>query len=171
VRTRLTLDRVQSILKYDPMTGIFHWLQSNNGRVGQQAGHLDTKGHRQIEILSVPYSAHRLAWFYMTGQWPKHQIDHINGINDDNRFINLREATNVQNCWNGKIRSHSKSGFKGVHRDGNKWTVRLRLAGELKYYGCFNNLSDAIACSNFNIAYEHGPFARLNKMRAEWSHD
>jgi len=41
-------------------------------------------------------------------------IDHINGERLDNRKENLRVCTRSQNSQNKKLRSDSKSGFKGV---------------------------------------------------------
>lgn len=62
------------------------------------------------------YKAHRLAWLYITGQWPIDQIDHINGIRSDNRFCNLREIDLTGNSHQrNKPPKNNKSGFIGVY--------------------------------------------------------
>lgn len=48
------------------------------------------------------------------GDWPKDQLDHINGVRDDNRIENLREVTSQQNNFNRKPNSNSTSNYKGV---------------------------------------------------------
>ena len=51
-------------------------------------------------IFNRLYHVHRVIWFYMTGNFPKDQIDHINHIRNDNRWINLREASIQENDKN-----------------------------------------------------------------------
>src|SRR5215813_12463625 len=68
-------------LSYDPMTGIFRWLKSNGGRarVGAAAGCQMTIGYVCIRVCKILLYAHRLAWWFHYGQFPKNQVDHING--------------------------------------------------------------------------------------------
>jgi hypothetical protein len=61
----------------------------------------------------------------MTGNWPDKELDHINGHRHDNRWSNLRESTDRQNAANRKRQRNNTSGFKGVHRDGNRWRARI----------------------------------------------
>ena len=42
------------------------------------------------------------------------QVDHINGDPLDNRKENLRICMHSENCRNRKVRSDSRSGYKGV---------------------------------------------------------
>lgn len=51
-------------------------------------------------IHGYHYKASRLAWLYMTGEWPKYEMDHINHVKDDNRWVNLRDVTPAENCAN-----------------------------------------------------------------------
>lgn len=132
-----TLAYVKEVLSYDPETGFFRWRKSmrkNQILAGSVAGHVSAKlGYVLINFNGNPVYAHRLAWLYKTGAWPKNTIDHINGVRSDNRFCNLREATRMQN--NNAFRRKSKantSGYTGVyyHKQRNKWCARIMVFGK-----------------------------------------
>lgn len=90
----LTSEVLREKLLYDPITGTFTHLRNHaKVKAGQQAGSLDDRGYRQIVISGKFYYAHRLAWFYMTGEWPVSEVDHKNLEKDDNVWTNLRAAT------------------------------------------------------------------------------
>lgn len=104
----LTADRLRDVLRYDPATGIFVWvvLLSNKGPIGAAAGSTDKHGYINIGIDNKEYKAHRLAWLYVTSEWPKTGIDHRNGVPSDNRFIN--SCLRVSNIISGGTK-HQKS--------------------------------------------------------------
>jgi hypothetical protein len=82
---------------------------SSNARAGDVAGGANNGDrYRRIRVDNQLYQAHRLAWLYMTGEWPSNGIDHINGHRADNRWANLREATQSQNMANGR-RLHQRT--------------------------------------------------------------
>lgn len=149
VVSELTQSRLQSLLHYDPCTGVFTWLvqKSSRRKVGDEAGGICGNGYRQIGLDGKLYLTHRLAWLWMIGEWPKDQIDHINGVRDDNRWSNLREATNAENCQNLKINSNNKSGYMGVswHAKKGKWKAQISSTGCNKYLGQFTSPEDAHA--------------------------
>lgn len=115
----LTQEKLKEILHYNPETGEFV-KRIDRTRVE----HKVAKGYLGVSVLKTQYRAHRLAWFYMTGEWPPEQIDHINGVRDDNRWENLRLATKSQNSMNTPLSSTNTSGVKGVG-----WNVRRQLWG------------------------------------------
>lgn len=131
---------VRKFLLYDPETGIFTWkARGDGGRntkswntryAGRSADKPRLKdGYRQILIMSKNYLAHRVAWAYLNGAWPVDLIDHINGVRDDNRGSNLREASDRLNNENiRKKRKDNKSGYLGVHfdRKANKFMAQVR---------------------------------------------
>lgn len=128
----LTADSLREIIHYDPETGEFRWIKPGQGReVGVGWIGASNKGNRykrkMICINYKSYMAHRLAWLYVTGEWPKMDIDHINRNALDNRWVNLREATRKENSNNCSLRSDNKSGMAGVYwvKTMKKWRVEI----------------------------------------------
>jgi hypothetical protein len=159
----LTADRLRELLSYDPDTGVFRWNRTRGGmRYGEVAGWHGGPGYIQICIDVRPYYGHRLAWLYMTGAFPKEQIDHINRIRDDNRWCNLREATAAQNQGNSIMQSDNKSGYKGVSWNARKkiWCASISISGRTKHLGQFDSI-DAARTAYANAAISaFGEFAR-----------
>jgi hypothetical protein len=156
-------DEVRKLLNYNSDTGIFTWKTDvSNKKKGSVAGTLHHHGYIQIAINKKFYPAHRLAWVYVYGEMPKKYIDHINGIRDDNRIANLREATHFQNLQNMKISCRNKSGHKGVewHKAVGKWRVRCQANGKRIELGHFDNLELAALVSIEARAKYHKEFAR-----------
>ena len=148
-RPELTAEYLRSILHYDPETGIFTWKvrTSNRVKVGDVAGSPDDLGYLLISIQNRNYKAHRLAWLYVYGEWPKDQIDHINRDRADNRIENLREVTNKQNQQNTSKSSRNTSGHTGVrwHKQNSRWQARIMHNQKEIYLGCFTDIEDAVA--------------------------
>jgi hypothetical protein len=161
--TKLNAGRLREVLSYDPETGAFTWLVSTarHRRIGDVAGCVKD-GYRQIGIDGRRYRAHRLAWLWMTGEWPSAEIDHINGDPADNRIANLRPATSSQNKANARLRSDNSSKLKGVSydRQRQKWLARIVLAGRARNLGRFTDPAAAHAAYAEAAAKHFGEFAR-----------
>ena len=142
----LTQERLKELLDYDPETGVFVWkVNKNRARAGATAGTKNNRLYTVIRIDRKDYTAHRLAWFYMYGTWPKDQLDHINRVRNDNRIGNLREATMQQNQWNPSKRKDNSSGYTGVgwHKKTEKWMAYIVINMKQKYLGLFNTPEEA----------------------------
>lgn len=143
----LTHMRLKELLDYDPETGMFTWKISNRNspiKIGSEAGTLDSGGYCQIKIDGTHYKAHRLAWLYVHNNWPKYQIDHINGIRADNRLANLRAATSSENSQNQRCANKdSKTGLLGIYPHGKKYVAQIRLNGKTHRLGIFQTPEEA----------------------------
>lgn len=133
---------LKDVLKYEPDTGHFYWLKdSQRVRAGQKAGTLSL-GYIRIYVASGRHLAHRLAWLYMLGEWPPDQIDHINGNRSDNRWRNLRPASNSQNNVNRRKPSIiPSSGYRGVAYDKRRghWYAQIKVNRKHIYLGRFED--------------------------------
>jgi hypothetical protein len=158
----LTIEHLRALLAYDPATGLFTWLvaQSRRNHVGDVAGAMRL-GYRAIQIDGRHYCAHRLAWFYVHGRWPVYEIDHVNGVKADNRLLNLREATSLENKRNRKRCRRNTSGFKGVSAIGRKWRAKIRTDEGRIYLGRFDTPEEAYAARCAAAQQYHGEFARF----------
>jgi hypothetical protein len=142
--SNITQEDLKSLLDYNTNTGEFNWINSSCGITkGQRAGWLENNGYWRIEIKDKKYSAHRLAWLYVTGKWPTKQIDHINGIKHDNRWCNLRECTGSQNRINYGPNKNNKLGIKGVYQQKNKFLAHIMVQGEYYHLGTYETEEEA----------------------------
>ena len=142
----LTYERLREVLHYDPETGVFTRLvrTSNRIKVGDVAGCSAGDGYVQIRVDGVRYLAHRLAFLWMTGEWPRDMIDHINGVRDDNRFANLRPATRAENMQNQRrAMSNSQTGLLGVTRVGKRFMATIQVDGRKIHIGTFDTPEQA----------------------------
>jgi hypothetical protein len=155
----------QAILKenlhYDPETGVFTWLkQSGRTFIGKKAGTKNGSGYLLITINRKQYRAHRLAWLYIKGSFPPIYIDHKDGIKTNNKFDNLREATESQNCMNKKMQSNNTSGFIGVHKNKEgKWTASAKKGERKVNLGRFDFAEDASNAYQHFIKNNRGEFS------------
>lgn len=145
-KSTLTQQRLKDLIDYDPDTGVCHWRLSNSNRcvTGKVAGGISTKGYRALTIDRVRYREHVLIWFYITGVWPKEQIDHKNEVRDDNKLGNLRKATrfmNAQNIRNPTARN--KCGYLGVSQHRGRFYASIRIMGKQTHIGSFDNPESA----------------------------
>jgi len=162
-RKPLTIERLRSLLSYDPATGCFKWLV-NKGRIkaGQIAGYLRPDGYIVIGIDQETYLAHLLAWFYVHGWWPTEELDHRDTDRSNNIFTNLREATSGQNSANARRHKDNSSGFKGVtfHTMAKRWKAQLFRNGRHIYLGYFDTREEAHAAYVEAAQKVSGEYAR-----------
>jgi hypothetical protein len=164
-------DWIKDNLRYDPETGHFWWIKENYAReLDKPAGTLNNQGYtmlvRCVGRKHFYYSAHRAAWFYMYGYWPENHIDHINGNRNDNRIINLREATQSENARNReKQKSITSSKYKGVVSCGNKmWCAQIKRDSKNRYLGCYELEEEAALAYNIAALESFGDYAKINTL-------
>ena len=138
-------------LSYNPETGLVSWKSGPASyRAGSIAGNLRPDGYIDIRVDGRLIRAHRIAWFLHHGRWPIHQIDHMNGIRNDNRIENLRECTPRQNSQNSIKRTRSNgasytSSLVGVSWSNrrNRWIAQMRINGPNTYLGSYKSEQEA----------------------------
>ena len=139
----ITQARLQQLLDYNPLTGIFVWKVTRGKiRAGSIAGTFNM-GYMQIRIDYKIHKAHRLAWLYTTGETPVGEIDHINGDKIDNRIVNLRVVTSRQN--NSNRRCHREGHLVGtsLRKDLDRWVAHISINGRLKHIGFYDTQLEA----------------------------
>ena len=158
----LTAERLREVLRYDPDTGVFTW-RATAGRKNLVAGTIRKQdGHRKIGLLRGQYLAHRLAWLYMTGEWPAGEVDHRDCNPDNNAWINLRLADKHQNGCNRGPKRNNSTGLKGVvfHKKIGRYAGRIQVKGKQYHLGCFATAEEAHAAYCDAAVKYHGEFAR-----------
>tara|TARA_R110000765_G_scaffold420917_1_gene526341 strand:- start:671 stop:1096 length:426 start_codon:yes stop_codon:yes gene_type:complete len=127
------------------------------------AGKRRTDGYRDIRVDGVSYKSHRIAWLLVYEAFPPNDIDHINGIRDDNRLVNLRAATSLENHRNMRLHPSNKSGFCGVcwSKTIQRWCADISVYGKNIRLGAFTDKADAIAArqaanTKYNFHPNHG---------------
>ena len=159
----LTQQRLKEVLNYDAESGVFTWAVTRTKAVkGRVAGNVDSHGYWIIGIDGVRHSAHRLAWLYVHGFYPK-EVDHQNHMRADNRLVNLRATDRIGNGKNISKPIDNTSGVVGVSwtkrlgKRNDKWEVRA--CG--KFLGYFDDFFEAVckrksAELQFNFHPNHG---------------
>lgn len=160
----MTLELTQNYLRecfdYEPETGLGTWRIRplnhfptargwrifNRRYAGEIVGNFCNDGYINIQIDGINYRFHRLAFVWMTGEQPN-EIDHINGVRDDNRWCNLRNGNRFGNQKNVKRRIDNTSGQTGVswHAKVNKWEVSIYVNKKSIYLGVYSDYAEAIA--------------------------
>ena len=146
--TNLSQGRLKELLNYCPKTGIFTWVLDRGPKIrsGDIAGKRGKKWYCSIGIDYKRYQAHRLAFLYMTGEFPSGPIDHIDHDFRNNRWENLRVASQQENTKNQTKRKQNTSGTTGVSFDKlrNKWVAKIGVNLKTIYIGSHANIEEAI---------------------------
>lgn len=176
------IERLRRLLTCDPNTGQLFWrerpawmFRDTEGRTktsacrmwnGRYAGKeaftaVNAAGYRVGGLDGRNWLAHRIIWAMSVGSDPEIEIDHINGVPDDNRVENLRLARRVDNARNVRVGARNTSGFKGVswNRSCMKWSAHIRAGGKSKYLGLFESAEDAHAAYVLAASRFYGEFA------------
>lgn len=132
-KPNLTIERLRELLHYCPETGIFTAIAKNRCGRKSAAGNVgwcDGKYWR-LCIDGKKHWAHRIAFLYMTGDFPLGDVDHINGCGTNNKWVNLRDvptATNVQNVK--RASKNSSTGVLGIENTkSGKFQARIMTNG------------------------------------------
>lgn len=152
-------EHLKECFEYDQFTGALVWkerppkhfdsietMNKWNGRFpGKHAGRIHPEGYRRIMVDSQIFRAHRIIWKLVTGNDPAMGIDHRNENKSDNRWENLREASETQNKCNKGAQRDNSTGLKGVyfHKGRRKFTAEICMHGKKERLGYFDLAHDA----------------------------
>lgn len=144
---KLTQSQLKEHLHYSPETGAFTRLVSTRlDKIGAVVGRTATNGYVIVSLLGWSHSAHRLAFLYMEGYFPEGLVDHKDRVKTNNKWDNLREASNSCNARNSNLSSTNTSGVLGVCwiSERKKWSAHIKAEGKPQYLGRFTNKDNAV---------------------------
>lgn len=141
----LTQGRLKELLHYNHNTGLFTIVNDRNRwKAGHVVGHLSERGYIRIKVDGQLVFAHRLAFLYMEGYFPEHEVDHKNRNKIDNRWDNLRHATHACNMQNKNMNKCNKTGVPGVYqRRSGKYKATAKANGKQISLGDYGDLLEA----------------------------
>lgn len=155
----ITHEMILDAFDYNPDTGIIVWRPRkiedcksaaeckrwNTSYAGKEVGRGTDGRYRKTKFRGRYLLVHQVVWFWATGEFPKMEIDHINGNPFDNRLTNLREVTPSQNCRNKRLPSDNTSGVIGVApaRSKGKWIAHIMTSQGNVYLGTFPSVEMA----------------------------
>ena len=156
----LSQSKLKELFDYDPLIGVLVWRtrprehfstdrgwSSYNARFsGNPAGGPASRGYLRVFVDGSSFLVHRIIYKLIHGLDPE-QIDHINGVRDDNRASNLRSVTGQVNHQNIKLPANNTSGIIGVNwsKQKLKWRAIIRADGKDIHIGSFDDIEDAAA--------------------------
>jgi hypothetical protein len=144
---------------YDKETGIlYNKIDRGKAKSGSVAGSYGKHArYLSVMMLGKKYYVHRIAWLMSYGEFPQLTIDHINHNRLDNRLINLRVVSSIENKRNQKQHITNSSGITGVYfeTDRNKWHSQIKVIDSTKHLGRFNDLFSAV-CARKSAEIHYG---------------
>lgn len=143
------------------------WARWNARYAGKIAGS-SNGSYRQVLVGGAPYVSHKVIWALMTGDDPPVEIDHCNGDGEDNRWLNLRLATRLQQTWNAGLRKDRLVGLRSTKRCDKRWQARIAVRGITRQLGSYGTVEEAHAAYCRAARAAHGEFYRPSP--AEVSH-
>lgn len=140
---------------YNPDTGKFY------NRNGRQVGSY-TRTYGRVCLGGKMVTLSRYAVYLMTGEWPTEQVDHINGNTHDDRWINLRQCSRLENMRNRSLYKNSSTKYKGVNRDRGKYVASIQVGNKRTYLGRHEDPKVCALMYDEAARKLHKEFARLN---------
>lgn len=161
----IPISDLSRIFCYDGVSGRLYWKKNNGGRnpyAGKVAGCHSNKDGVVVRINGKIYCIHRVIWAISYSEWPRYDIDHIDGNAHNNRITNLRLAAPSQNQRNRPRQSNNKSGYKGVffNKQKKKWQAKICINYEHHHLGFFDDPEIAYETYCEAAKKYHGEFAR-----------
>lgn len=138
-----TQARLHELFYYESGTGrLMRHLAMQGCQLETEAGTLTCQGYRRVCVDGGKYLTHVLIWIWVHGRPPKQQIDHINGVRNDNRISNIRECIHQENMrW---ARQRAQCGVYHTGRQTTKpWRTRIEVNGKQYHIGVYATRAEA----------------------------
>lgn len=203
-RKIITAKIVRELLDYNPLTGKLFWkkrsLEWFGGKTEKQRQHLyktwnkKFAGKRAFAVIedhglgprykgnilcskerSLSFYTSNIVWLWMTGTWPKGEVDHKNRNATDDRWNNLRDVPATINGRNRSLRKDNTSGVQGVRKTRyGTFEAYLAIDRVWTQIGTFSTLEAAIAARR-KAACRNGFWGDLKKAGEytsdKWFHE
>ena len=139
----LTASLLHQTHVYDPNSGILYRRLKHG--ILKPTGTLHSSGYLFAGIRYKVYKVHRIGWLMHYGEWPKNELDHIDGDRANNRISNLRDVSRLENTRNMAKPINNTSGVVGVNWDKvrGKWIAKIGHNDQTVYLGGFGTLEEA----------------------------
>lgn len=159
IRSDLTAEYVRSLLGYDPQSGIFVWkvTRARTAKAGMRAGRARKDKYREITVAGHGYLEHRLAWLVTYDEWPRLDVDHVDGDKSNNAACNLRHASRSDNCKNAIRRGCY------FRKDNGKYAAAIQVDGKRLHLGLFQTEELARAAYLSASEKHFGEFSVVNR--------
>lgn len=162
---QLTQEYLKSILRYDPDTGEWTWLIRKKGISNVHAGTRNSLGYKVIKINQKIYRGSRLAWLFMTGEWPSGTIDHKDRDPTNDRWINLADVSKSDQSRNRTLKKKKTSLPRWVTKthESKNFSANVRdKNGKIKYLGSYKCPTKAYFAA---LAFVQQEFDTFHKER------
>ena len=132
----ITAEDVRENFAYNPLTGILY--RTTGWTKGKPITTSDKRGYIKVSFKNRKYLAHRLIWLWLTGEYPKGEIDHINRDTKDNSISNLRDVCHATNMINRVSRGVS------LVKSTGRWRAFIRVDSKQVNLGCYDTETEAL---------------------------
>ena len=176
-----SVEYLRECFEYDPDTGTLTWRARPRGHFngeriwrawnarhsGREAGQTLPSGYHRVAVCNTQYRVNRVITKLMTGEDPPRTVDHHDGDPSNDKWENLRPATQQEQNWNQGLRKNNTSGFRGVYRFEKKWVAAITKERSFINLGLYGTPEEAAAAYGVEARKLHGKFYREMEYAAE----
>lgn len=154
------LHLLRSKVKYDRKSGNFL-----DKKTKLKLNYRRSDGYENVLFEGVTYLAHRLAWYYVKGEWPP-EIDHKDRNRSNTAFSNLRKCTRTENIgngigWGSKKKSKLPRGVFYHPVDKTRFRAQIFINRKAVHLGVFDTVAEAVEAYTIAARQHFGEFSHV----------